>query len=279
MGALNILIAEANPHLRSLLGWHLQQAGYILFLTSSVQQAQDVFTQQQPDIVVIDSDLPDGSGLSLCQWLQRQPSTLILMLSAQNSEAEIVSGLKAGADDYMTKPFGMQEFMARVEVLTRRKQVSLPSKLRFGDLTIDLIQRQVHYTQELVDLTPQEFSLLYVLVQANGAALSRTELLQRAWPDNIDNPRTVDTHILSLRKKIENAPQRPQLIQTVRNVGYRMNMEGLSSPPHSLAEPPGHAPLMERKHSIRSSNDSNLPSGSVGTPRLSIEQAAHVSQC
>ncbi|MGF1601126.1 MAG: response regulator transcription factor [Thermosynechococcaceae cyanobacterium] len=238
MGALHILIAEANPHLRSLLGWHLQQAGYVISLTSSIQHAQDVLGQQQPEIVVVDSDLPDGNGVGLCQWLQRQPSTRILMLSAQDSEAKIVEGLKAGADDYMTKPFGMQEFMARIEVLMRRTQTTLPSKLRFGDLTIDLVQRQVHYTQELVDLTPQEFSLLFVLVQANGAALSRAELLQRAWPDNIDNPRTVDTHILSLRKKIENAPQHPQLIQTVRNVGYRMSMEALSSLQKSSAEHP-----------------------------------------
>lgn len=230
VGAFHILIAEANPHLRSLLGWHLQQAEYIVSLTSSMQQAQEIFNQQQPEAVIIDSDLPDGHGLELCRWLQRQPSTLVLMLSAQESEADIVTGLKTGADDYMTKPFGMQEFMARVEALTRRTQVTLPSQLRFGNLKIDLVQRQVHYTQELVDLTPQEFSLLYVLVQANGAALSRGELLQRAWPENIDNPRTVDTHILSLRKKVESAPQRPQLIQTVRNVGYRLNMQGLYSP-------------------------------------------------
>lgn len=248
MGALHILVTEANPHLRSLLGWHLQQAGYVTSLTSSISQAQDTFSKQQPEVVIVDSDLPDGHGIGFCQWLQRQPSTLILMLSAQNSEAEIVAGLNAGADDYITKPFGMQEFMARVAALTRRRQVSLPSQLRFGDLKIDLVQRQVHYTQELVDLTPQEFSLLYVLVQAGGAALSRVELLQRAWPDNIDNPRTVDTHILSLRKKIENAPQRPQLIQTVRNVGYRMNMEDLISP--NDAQPPSSTVRGDRLASI-----------------------------
>jgi two-component system, OmpR family, response regulator len=254
VGALHILITEANPHLRSLLGWHLQQAGYVISLTSSIQQAQEVFNQQQPEMVVIDSDLPDGNGLSLCQWLQRQPSTRILMLSAQDSEAKIVEGLKAGADDYITKPFGMQEFMARIAVLMRRTQVALPSKLRFGELTIDLVQRQVHYTQELVDLTPQEFSLLFVLVQANGAALSRAELLQRAWPDNIDNPRTVDTHILSLRKKIENAPQHPQLIQTVRNVGYRLSIEDLSSPRQPREDGPSASPTTFNKKLHRTSS-------------------------
>ncbi|PZD72590.1 Alkaline phosphatase synthesis transcriptional regulatory protein SphR [Acaryochloris thomasi RCC1774] len=277
MSALHILITEANPHLRSLLGWHLQQAKYVISLASSLQQAQDIFSQQQPEAVIIDSDLPDGHGLEFCQWLQRQPSTLVLMLSAQDSEADIVAGLKAGADDYMTKPFGMQEFMARVEALTRRNQASLPSQLRFGDLKIDLVQRQVHYTQDLIDLTPQEFSLLYVLVQAGGAALSRVELLQRAWPENIDNPRTVDTHILSLRKKIENTPQRPQLIQTVRNVGYRMNMEDLVSQgnrptisPPEIQEPSSQTIQSSEAHS-------SVYRGRAGSHSVSIGQPAKVS--
>jgi two-component system, OmpR family, response regulator len=280
VGALHILIAEANPHLRSLLGWHLQQAEYLISLTSSIQQAQDVFNQQQPEAVIIDSELPDGHGLDLCRWLQRQPSTLVLMLSAQDSEADIVTGLKAGADDYMTKPFGMQEFMARVEALTRRNQAALPSQLRFGDLKIDLVQRQVHHNQELVDLTPQEFSLLYVLVQAGGAALSRVELLQRAWPENIDNPRTVDTHILSLRKKIESAPQRPQLIQTVRNVGYRMNIEDLISPTQAGKEQRISPPDIQDDGSqtIKPSEGLNASyRNRVGNKSVSIGQHAKVS--
>ncbi|HEY9826276.1 MAG TPA: response regulator transcription factor, partial [Stenomitos sp.] len=160
--------------------------------------------------------------------LHRQRRPLVLMLSALVSELDVVNALKAGADDYLKKPFGIQEFLARVEAMSRRCRSVLPVQLRYGDLRIDLVQRRVHYNYELVDLTPQEFSLLYVLAQAEGIALSRIELLQRAWPDNIDNPRTVDTHILSLRKKIELDPQQPQLIQTVRNVGYRLNLEFLT---------------------------------------------------
>jgi two-component system OmpR family response regulator len=143
---------------------------------------------------------------------------------------DIVTGLKAGADDYLTKPFGMQEFLARVGALSRRSRSGAPAYLKYGELRIDLVQRRVHFNRELIDLTPQEFSLLYVLAQAGGVALSRLELLQRAWPENIDNPRTVDTHILSLRKKIEIDSQQPRLIQTVRNVGYRLNLENLNTP-------------------------------------------------
>lgn len=181
--------------------------------------------EREPTLVILDSELPDGDGLEFCRWLQQRQS-LILMLSARNSEADIVAGLRAGADDYLTKPFGMQELLARVEALIRRSRaVSVPMSLDYGDLKIDLVQRRVQLKGDLIDLTPQEFSLLYVLAQAGGSALSRTELLRKAWPDAIDNHRTVDTHVLSLRKKIEVDPRQPNLIQTVRNVGYRFNVE------------------------------------------------------
>jgi two-component system OmpR family response regulator len=151
---------------------------------------------------------------------------MIFMLSARTSEKDVVNALKAGADDYLKKPFGMQEFMARVETIIRRlKTPNAPLHLDYGELKIDLAQRRVQFRGEYIELTPQEFSLLYVLAQAEGSPLSRSELLRRAWPDAIDNPRTIDTHVLSLRKKIETDPRQPSLIQTVRNVGYRFNHE------------------------------------------------------
>ncbi|MDJ0534926.1 MAG: response regulator transcription factor [Xenococcaceae cyanobacterium MO_207.B15] len=224
MGSILISIVEGNPHLRSLLGWHLQQAGYTVKQCASLQQGRNVFYQYQPILIIIDSDLPDGDGLELCQWLHSQRTPLILMLSARDTERDIVGGLKAGADDYLTKPFGMQEFLARVEALIRRMRANCaPLYLDYHDLKIDLVQRRIQVRGEFIELTPQEFSLLYVLAQAEGTPLSRSELLRRAWPDAIDNPRTIDTHVLSLRKKIESNPRQPHLIQTVRNVGYRLN--------------------------------------------------------
>ncbi|MBD2579039.1 response regulator [Oscillatoria sp. FACHB-1406] len=226
MGSTRILVVEGNPHLRSLLGWHLQQAGYRVQQSANLHQARSLYYNFQPSLVVLDSDLPDGDGVELCRWLYQQKQSLVLLLSARTSQNDIVRGLKAGADDYITKPFGMQEFMARVEALLRRlRALSVPLFLNYGDLKIDLVQRRVQLREELVDLTPQEFSLLYILARAEGAALSRTELLRRAWPDAIDNPRTIDTHVLSLRKKLETDPRQPSLIQTVRNVGYRFNAE------------------------------------------------------
>lgn len=224
MSLIHISIVEGNPHLRSLLGWHLQQAGYSIQQFASIQQAKNAFAYRQPTLVILDSDLPDGDGFDFCHWLYQQRQSLILILSARNTEKDIVRGLKVGADDYLTKPFGMQELMSRVEALVRRLRVTAaPLYLEYGDLKIDLVQRRVQFKGEFIDLTPQEFSLLYVLAQAEGDALSRAELLRRAWPEAIDNPRTIDTHVLSLRKKIETDPRQPSLIQTVRNVGYRFN--------------------------------------------------------
>jgi two-component system OmpR family response regulator len=230
-------IVEGNPHLRSLLGWHLQQAGYLVQQCAGLQQARQAFASRQPTVAVIDSDLPDGDGIELCRWLFQQRQSMILILSARNGEQDIVQGLKAGADDYLTKPFGMQEFMARIECLVRRgRGVAAPLLLDYGDLKIDLVQRRVQFQGDFIDLTPQEFSLLYILAQAEGNPLSRTELLRRAWPEAIDNPRTIDTHVLSLRKKIETDPRQPNLIQTVRNVGYRFNLNAFKNPPHSSAK-------------------------------------------
>lgn len=244
--SMHVEIIESNPHLRSLLGWHLQQVGHVVHLASGCQQGQEVFQLRHPDLVVLDLDLQEGNGLELCRWLHRQSTALILALSAHEEEADVVAALRAGADDYLAKPFGMQEFLARVEALARRARPCLPSVLNLGELQVDLVQRRVVVRNVPVDLTPQEFSLLYVLTQMGGIPLSRQELLRRAWPESIDNPRTVDTHILSLRKKIEADPQQPRLIQTVRNVGYRLHLEPFNgrSPQNKnkLYPPPSRLP-------------------------------------
>jgi DNA-binding response OmpR family regulator len=237
---LSLQLVEGNSHLRSLLGWHLQQVGYDVYSSGDFQHARQVFHRRQPTLVVLSTDTPGSDGIEYCRWLRQQhPQVMILILSARSNEADVVAGLRAGADDYLKKPFGMQEFMARVEVLVRRSRMcSPPAYLDYGVLKIDLVHRRIRCYGQLIELTPQEFSLLYVLAQAEGNPLSRAELLQRAWPDAIDNPRTVDTHVLSLRKKLEQDPQQPSLIQTIRNVGYRLYLEGLAQPSPQPTNPP-----------------------------------------
>jgi len=230
--SLRILIIEENPNLRSLLGWHLQQEGYLVSQAADIRSAKDKLHQIQPSLIILEAEFASGNSLEFCQWLQQHQQSLILILSGRNTEADIVAGLKAGADDYLTKPFGLQEFLARVEALLRRQRKITPLfSLDYGDLTIDLVHRRVRLKGSFIDLTPQEFSLLYVLAQSGGIPLTRSELLQRAWPDAIDNPRTIDTHVLSLRKKIDLHPGEPSLIQTVRSVGYRFNKEKLEGGP------------------------------------------------
>jgi two-component system, OmpR family, response regulator len=233
--SVSVQIVAGNPNLGSLLAWHLQQNGYAVYQSASVTSAMTLFSQQQPNLVVLDTDIaPSNSqnnqtAIELCRWIYGRKRSLIFILSSHQAEQDIVKALQNGADDYLTKPFGVQEFLARVQALTRRINFnSTPTTfLDYGSLQIDLVQRQVKYKEQGLELTPQEFNLLLVLAQADGAPMSRTELLERGWSENITNPRTVDTHILSLRKKLEIDPQQPNLIQTVRNVGYRFNVEAL----------------------------------------------------
>jgi two-component system OmpR family response regulator len=187
----------------------------------SLEHAYQCCAAGFPTLVIVDSDLPDGEGIEFCQWLAPQGQSLILMLSARIREIDLVTALQAGVDDYLKKPFGLPEFLARVAALLRRSQRSttMPTDLTYGDLRIDLVRRRVYIRDRSIDLSPQEFSLLYVLAQANGQPVHRRELLQRAWDLAVDNPRTVDSHVLSLRKKLGT----PDPIVTVRKVGYRLN--------------------------------------------------------
>jgi two-component system, OmpR family, response regulator len=233
---VRIHVVEGNHNLRSLLAWHLQQVGYQVQQSPTLAQAYQGCKQEFPTLAIVDSDLPDGEGIEFCQWLYPQGNSLILMLSARIREIDLVTALQAGVDDYLKKPFGMPEFLARVEALLRRNRISttIPTDISYGDLRIDLVRRCIYLrTRSLalakpqqqkpletrIDLSPQEFSLLYVLVQANGRPVHRHELLKRAWDIDVDNPRTVDSHVLSLRKKLGD----PDPIETVRNVGYRLN--------------------------------------------------------
>ncbi|MEM6445811.1 MAG: response regulator transcription factor [Cyanobacteria bacterium P01_D01_bin.123] len=236
MKSLRIQVVEANPHLRTLLSWNLRKEGYQVASCGSYQQAQASLQKQQAHLLVLDRDLPDDAGIALCEWAYRELDVSILMLSERDTEQDEVAALRAGADDYLTKPMSVQIFSARIAALSRRLQRSTPpSSLNYGAVKIDLVQRQVTVAESAIELTPQEFSLLFVLAQSASKPVSRADLLRRAWPDAIDNPRTVDTHVLSLRKKLEHDPRQPRLIQTVRNVGYKFQPEAAE---RRVAEPP-----------------------------------------
>jgi two-component system, OmpR family, response regulator len=248
---VQIQIVEGNHNLRSLLAWHLQQAGYQVQQFATLAQAYQYCERELPTLAIVDSDLPDGEGLEFCQWLYPRGNSLMLMLSARVRDVDLVAALETGVDDYLKKPFGMPEFLARVAALLRRNRLTtaIQLDLTYGDLRIDLVRRCVYMSnlaargdaipsrsesavrsnvtdrqqqtssETRIDLSPQEFSLLIVLAQANGRPVHRHELLKRAWDVDIDNPRTVDSHVLTLRKKLGNADR----IETVRRIGYRLN--------------------------------------------------------
>jgi len=221
-------IIENNPHLGSLLGWHLHQLGYQVYQAIDLSQGYLTYQRCRPHLVVLNTELGQDC-LELCHKIYSDRHSMILLTGTARHELDIVAGLKAGADDYLTKPFGIQEFLARVEALTRRQRIATtpPTHINVGSLHIDLIQRQARLKGQWLELAPQEFSLLYALAQADGKPLTRSELLDRAWSEPTANQRTVDSHIQSLRKKIELQPQKPEFILTVRGVGYRLNTEKL----------------------------------------------------
>ncbi len=222
MKPYQILIVEDNHQLRALLNWQLEQDGYQPHAVGTLKDGRDWLSGHRPDLVVLDLQLPDGDGIDFCRWLRQQVESYILILSCRGTEGEKVVGLRAGADDYLVKPFGMQEFRARIEALARRLR---QRSMQFGPLTIDPVQRRVLLDSHIIDLTPQEFSLLYVVAKSPGVPFTREELLKLAWPEQVDNPRTVDTHVLTLRKKVESDPRHPRFLQTVRGIGYMFLLE------------------------------------------------------
>jgi two-component system, OmpR family, response regulator len=215
-----IAMAIGNANLRAVLVSQLQQQGHQVQHGASAVAARSHILELRSELIVVDYDLADGTGLELCQWLQESGNPApILMLSTRLEEATITAAL-AYVDDYLKKPFGMGEFLARVAALLRRSH-SLPSEITQGHLRIDLVRRRVFDKEEAIDLTPQEFSLLYVLLQSGGQPVDRAELMRRAWDEHMGNSRTVDNHILSLRKKLKQS----DLIQTVRQCGYRLQVD------------------------------------------------------
>jgi two-component system, OmpR family, response regulator len=215
-----IAVVVGNQNLRSVLVAQLQQQGYRVQHTASMVAAKAHLIEFQPEMVVVDYDLSDGNGLELCEWIQIHTNALILMISTRLEESAIETAL-AVADDYLKKPFGMKEFLARVAAILRRSSSRrLPSEIVRGSLRIDMVRRRVYFDQESIDLTPQEFSLLYVLLQSPDEPIDRPELLRRAWDEHMGGSRTVDTHILALRKKLK----APEIIQTIRQMGYQIHL-------------------------------------------------------
>ena len=222
----SVLVVEDEENLLEALRYNLERGGYAVLTASDGETGVEIARQSSPDLVILDLMLPGLDGMDACRIIRRQSDVPILMLTARTEETDKVVGLEIGADDYVSKPFGMRELMARVGALLRRAGTAGAStsagRLRSGDLEVDVSRHIATLAGETVELTPREFDLLALFLENRGRALSRDEILDSLWGrDYVGDSRTVDVHVRWLRKKIEPVPGTPKRIVTVRGLGYR----------------------------------------------------------
>ena len=219
-----ILVVDDDKKIVDLVSLYLKRDGYSVLAAYDGQEALDTARRKQPDLIVLDLLLPELDGTDVCRLLRAESSVPIIMLTARSTDDDKLLGLDIGADDYLTKPFNPRELVARIRAVLRR---ATPDEepvedVRFGDLTVSFVRHEVFLQGRPVSLTPTEFRLLETLVKNPGRAFSRADLLDRAFGYDYDGvERTVDVHIMNLRRKIEPEPGRPRFVTTVPGVGYR----------------------------------------------------------
>jgi len=220
----SILIVEDEAALRATLSDRLRGEGYVVETAADGHEAVEKASNLPFDLIILDLILPSRSGLDVCRDIrQAGMATPILMLTARSETTDKVVGLKLGADDYVTKPFESAELLARIEVLLRRVPIQIGQGIHeFGSIRVDVKRAKVTREGKPIYLTGREFQLLRYFIERPGTTIPRKELLQSVWGYVADAlTRTVDTHVASLRQKLEVNPKRPELIVTVSGTGYR----------------------------------------------------------
>ena len=224
---MRILVVEDDPDLSFGLRNNLEIEGYAVDNVADGSAALERLRQGGTDLMVLDLMIPGVDGFRVLKSMRAAGDrTPVLILTARGQEEDKVRGLKLGADDYVTKPFGVLELLARIEALLRRTQPARTkaAPVQFGDIQVDPATREVRRGAAAIQLSPKEFDLLAALLEANGAVLSRSELMQRVWGYEASVlSRTVDTHMAELRRKLEPDPAAPRHLLTVRKAGYRLD--------------------------------------------------------
>lgn len=220
-----ILIVDDEPSITEFVSYAIQKEGYQTEIASDGEEALRKIEQQHFDLFILDIMLPGIDGYELCRRIRAKMSTPILFLSARDTELNKVVGLELGADDYLAKPFGVRELLARTRALLRRSQgneMVSGNEISAGGITLNEDTHVAQGDKGAIDLTPREFELLACLMRNAGKVVSREDLLHDAWNwEFITETKTVDTHIKRLRDKIESAGYDPKLVETVRGYGYR----------------------------------------------------------
>ena len=217
-----VLVVDDDLALAEMLGIVLRGEGFEPVFCSDGSEALRVFRESRPDIVLLDLMLPGKDGVDVCRLIRAESGTPIVMLTAKSDTVDVVVGLEAGADDYIVKPFKPKELVARVRARMRRSEDSAPAELRIADLIIDVAGHSVRRGELSLSLTPLEFDLLLCLARKPGQVFTREALLEEVWGyRHSADTRLVNVHVQRLRAKIEHDPERPNIVLTVRGVGYK----------------------------------------------------------
>lgn len=228
MNPVKILVVDDDPAICNLVQRYLRAKNYQVEVAGDGKAALASFEQFNPDLVILDLNLPDTNGYTLCREMQQRTHVFVLMLTGRTDTADKIKGFSQGADDYLTKPFDLEELLYRVEAILKRQRSLENAKnqsLVFASLRIDPERREVTLNDQMVTLTALEFDLLYFLASHPGRVWRRAELIQEVWDyQYVGDPRVVDVHIGQIRKKIEADTSQPTLIHTVRGVGYKFEV-------------------------------------------------------
>ncbi len=226
-----ILVVDDEEHILELLEYNLEQEGYQALKADTGEKALDILKKEEVDLVILDWMLPGMNGIDVLKKIrssENHSQLPVILLTAKGDEISKVLGLEIGADDYLTKPFGVHELFARIKAVLRRSNKNNLKKeedegiIIIGNLEVNPSRRTVTVDNELIDLSFKEFELLYLLAENRGIVFTRNQLLERIWGyDYVGETRTVDVHISNLRKKIESDESHPVFIKTVRGMGYK----------------------------------------------------------
>jgi DNA-binding response OmpR family regulator len=221
-----VLVVDDDAKTVELVRLYLTRDGYKVITASDGNEALRIAREARPDLIVLDLMLPGCDGVEVCRTLRQESEVPIIMLTARTTEDDKLAGLEVGADDYVTKPFSPKELAARVRAVLRRlPEESVrrgPQEIRSGDLVVDLVKHEVSLAGRALQLTPVEFKLLGVLAREPGRTFSRAQLIEKVLGYDFEGfDRTIDVHILNLRRKLEDDPSRPRYICTVYGAGYK----------------------------------------------------------
>jgi two-component system, OmpR family, response regulator RegX3 len=222
-----ILIVEDEQSLADSIGYNLEREGFAVRVAADGAEALEAFRSERPDLVVLDLMLPHVSGLDVCRAMRLESTVPIVILTAKDAEADKVTGLELGADDYVTKPFSMRELLSRVRANLRRARMAGPDEtaddiLRGGPVELDVGRHEARVRGQAASFPPKEFELLETLLRRKGRLLTRHFLIDEVWgSDYFGDTKTLDVHVKRIRMKIEDDPHRPQHLQTVRGLGYK----------------------------------------------------------